>query len=95
MFEDVQTLAAEAAAHAEAIDAARALPDQLVANLKGAGLFRALIPQAFGGLEADFAEYVAMIQHLASADASTAWCVNQAAVIGLTSMWLPEAKIRG
>ena len=94
LFEEIETLAHEAAAHAEEIDVARALPDQLVANLKEAGLFRALIPQAFGGLEADFAEYVAMIQRLANADASTAWCVNQAAVIGLTSMWLPEQKIK-
>jgi alkylation response protein AidB-like acyl-CoA dehydrogenase len=60
-----------------------------VAPLKEAGAFRALLPHNFGGLEAYFPDYIRLVQAIAQADASTAWCVNQAAVIGLTSLWLP------
>ena len=67
-----------------------AITNEVVLKLKQAGAFRALMPERFGGLEAYFPRYIRTIQRLASADASTAWCVNQAAVIGLTSLWLPE-----
>ncbi len=81
-------------AAADAIDADRALPDDLVDELKTVGAFRALIPARFGGLDSRFEHYLNEIQALAQADASTAWCVNQAAVIGLTSLWLPETVIK-
>ena len=93
MFEQVEALFPEVAVAADQIERDRALPTELVARLKAAGAFRLLIPQQFGGLQARFEDYVPCIQRLAQADASTAWCVNQAAVIGTTSLWLPVAKI--
>lgn len=81
-------------AAASDIETQRRLPAELVRKLKAAGAFRALIPARFGGLQASFENYLEVIQALANADASTAWCVNQAAVIGLSSLWLPEQKIR-
>ncbi|NKB98301.1 MAG: hypothetical protein GKR90_07395 [Pseudomonadales bacterium] len=94
MLENITNLVDQVAAAGDDIESTRRLPDDLVEKLKNAGAFRALIPTEFGGLGADFEDYVYMIQALASADASTAWCVNQAAVIGLTSLWLPEESIR-
>ncbi len=94
MLSDIEALTGKISDAADGIEAARALPATLVDDLHVAGAFRALIPQQFGGLDAPFEDYVRTIQTLATADASTAWCVNQAAVIGVTSLWLPEAQIR-
>ena len=78
---------------ADEIEATGALTDEVASKLKAAGAFRALMPAAFGGLEAYYPSYIKTIQKLACADASTAWCVNQAAVIGLTSLWLPKESV--
>ncbi|MDE0757327.1 MAG: hypothetical protein OSB45_04130 [Pseudomonadales bacterium] len=71
----------------------RRLPDPLVTELKMSGAFRALIPKKFSGLELPFEQYLDIIKSLAEQDASTAWCVNQAAVIATTSLWLPDQII--
>ena len=93
MTQGIESLIPDVAACAEQIDAQRRIPDQLVARLKAEKAFAALIPEQFGGLGMDFPAFVALMQKIAQADASTAWCVNQAAVIGTTSLWLPESKI--
>lgn len=94
MLDEIEQLIGEVADAAEDIEEQRALPAALVSQVKAAGAFRALIPAEYGGLGAVFEDYLATIQKLACADASTAWCVNQAAVIGLTSPYLPESTIR-
>lgn len=73
---------------ADRIDADRALPQSLLDRLHSVGACRRLLPRAVGGLEEPLPEYLQWIQRLAQADASTAWCVNQAGVIGTTSLWL-------
>jgi len=93
VLKSVTDLAGEIAERADEIERERKLPDDLARKLKQAGAFRALIPQSYGGLGVPFDEYVHMVQTMAEADASTAWCINQAAVIGLTSLWLPEQAI--
>ena len=95
MLKSVTDLAGEIAERADEIERERKLPDDLARKLKQAGAFRALIPQSYGGLGVPFDEYVHMVQTMAEADASTAWCINQAAVIGLTSLWLPEQAPSG
>ncbi|XOV85249.1 MAG: acyl-CoA dehydrogenase family protein [bacterium] len=94
MFEKITALLPDIEAAAGDIEARRQLPHALVAGLKKAGAFRLLIPQTYGGLEAPFADYLKLVQDMAQADASTAWCVNQAAVIATTSLWLPEPQIQ-
>ncbi len=93
MLSEVAALAAEAERLAPDIERERRLPPELVEALHAAGAFRVLIPQAQGGLGERFADFVHVVQTLAAADASTAWCVNQAAVIGTMSLWLPAAQI--
>ncbi len=89
VLDPICALAPAVVAAADQIERERALPPSLVADLKAAGAFRALIPADFGGLAAPFDAYLRTVETLAAADASTAWCVNQAAVIGITSLWLP------
>lgn len=91
---ELEALLPQVAARGDDIERCRALPEDLVDQLKHAGAFRLLIPEAFGGCDAPVDTFIAVIEQLAQADASTAWCVNQAAVIGTTSLWLPETKIR-
>jgi len=69
-----------AAARAEEIDAERALPAALVERIRRHGFFRLLVPARCGGAEAPLPQYLALIEALGAGDASTAWCVNQAAV---------------
>lgn len=94
MLDSITALAPEIAERTDEIDEHRCIPRDVITRLKKAGAFRALIPKAYGGLETPFEEYVYMVQRLAESDASVAWCVNQASVIGLTSLWLPDESIR-
>lgn len=82
------------AASADETEKGRALPDALAAELKSAGIFRQLIPQRLGGLGITLPDFVRAMQLYAEADASTAWCIAQGAVIATTSLWLPEASAR-
>lgn len=82
------------ASSADGIDANRALPQPLLDRLHAIGAFRRLLPRAVGGVEVPLPEYLPWIQHLAQVDASTAWCVNQAGVIGTTSLWLSLSTAR-
>ncbi len=79
---------------AETIDRERALPTDLVDELARAGFFRLLAPASVGGGEIDLVEFLAAVLELARADASTAWCVAQAAVFATHAGSMPEALAR-
>src|ERR1700741_1189043 len=56
------------------------------------GLYRALLPQSFGGAEAPLEIFMQMQEEVAKADASTAWCLGQCAVCAMTAAYLePDA----
>jgi alkylation response protein AidB-like acyl-CoA dehydrogenase len=65
-------------AAADGIERDRRLPDTLVDALYEAGLFTMLVPAAYGGGELDLLSFVRVIEELARADGSVAWCVGQA-----------------
>jgi indole-3-acetate monooxygenase len=62
---------------ADRIERERALPDEVVAALHDARLFRLLLPRAYDGAELEPAVYAQVIEEIAKADASTAWCMGQ------------------
>jgi indole-3-acetate monooxygenase len=64
-------------ASAAEIDAACALPPQVLDAMHEARMFRLLIPRAYGGAELDPVTYVQCVEQIASGDASAAWCMNQ------------------
>jgi len=82
------------AAAAPRIEAERALPTDVLDALHGAGLFRCLLPRAFDGEEVHPAEHVEMIEAIASADASTAWCLGQASGCSMAAAYLKPAVSR-
>ncbi len=59
------------------IDADRELPPEVLDAMHEAGLFRLLIPRAYGGAELDPVTYVQCVEQIATGDASAAWCMNQ------------------
>ena len=81
-------LAPEIAAAAAETEAGGELPRELAARIADAGLFRLLVPRSLGGAELDQPTYVRVIEELARADASTAWCVNQCAVFATNAAFL-------
>jgi indole-3-acetate monooxygenase len=79
-----------AAAGAE-IDRERELPPQIVDGLVERGFFRMLLPRSLGGAELLPLPYVQVIEEIAKADASTAWCLNQGNGCAMTAAYLDPA----
>jgi len=95
LFDRVRKIVPAIAAAADEIEAARALPPQVVGALKNAGLFRIIVPASLGGAELPLTEYARVIEEVAKADASTAWCLTQNAGICRVAAFLPrEAAIQ-
>ena len=85
-------LAPDIAAAADEIECRRELPEAVVDALVERGLFRLLLPRSLGGAELLPADFVPVIEEIAKADASTAWCLNQASGCSMTVAYLePEA----
>jgi indole-3-acetate monooxygenase len=82
----------ELAAAAAAIERQRELPESVVAAMVERGFFRMLVPRSVGGAELLPAPYVRVVEEIAKADASAAWCLNQGAGCSMTAAYLePEA----
>ena len=61
----------------ERIEAERRIVPEVVTALYEAGLFHMLLPASFGGGAADIVAFNQVIETIAAADASTAWCLAQ------------------
>jgi alkylation response protein AidB-like acyl-CoA dehydrogenase len=78
---------------AATIDAAHELPKDVLDGMHDAGMFRLLIPRAFGGFELKPSEYVRCVEAIAIGDASAAWCMNQGSGCSMTAAYLaPEVS---
>jgi indole-3-acetate monooxygenase len=72
-----QALVPAVAAASDRIEAERRIAPELVAALHEAGIFHMLLPPSLGGGGADIVAFNEVIQTIAAADASTAWCLGQ------------------
>ena len=79
---------------ADEIETARRLPADLLDELHALNTFRSLIPVSVGGSELPLPEFLSIVGGLAEADASTAWCVSQGAIISTTTCWLDAPVVR-
>lgn len=70
-------LAPVVAAAAQRTERDRRIADEAIAAIDEAGIPRMLLPAAFGGGAADILTFNRVIEVLAAADASTAWCMAQ------------------
>jgi alkylation response protein AidB-like acyl-CoA dehydrogenase len=73
---------------ADRIEAARALPGDLLDRLFDAGLFRLLLPRALGGAELHPCDLFAAMETVAAADGSVAWCLAQASGCSMAAAYL-------
>jgi len=84
----------EVAARAHDIEQARALPQDLADKLSAAGLYKLLVPAKYDGAEAHPCTFLSVIEEIAQADASVAWCLNICNTSGLVAAYLPENYAR-
>ena len=75
-------------AAASTIERTRRLPPALLDKLHEAGLFRLLLPRSSNGIETDPVTFFHVIETIARADASTAWCLSQAGGCAMSAAYL-------
>src|SRR6202163_1594772 len=83
--EAVRTAVAGAATE---IENTRRLPPDLLDKLHDAGLFRLLLPRSSNGIETDPLTFFHVIETIARADGSTAWCLSQAGGCAMSAAYL-------
>jgi alkylation response protein AidB-like acyl-CoA dehydrogenase len=76
------------AAAADEIERDRRLPPALLDRLHEAELFRLLLPRSSNGIETDPVTFFHVIETIAQADASTAWCLSQAGGCAMSAAYL-------
>jgi indole-3-acetate monooxygenase len=94
VLERARQLAVEIAAQADAIERERRIPEPLLTQILDAGLYRMLLPRAVDGLEIAPTTYIRVIETIAAADASVAWCLGQANGCAMTAAYLEPAAAR-
>jgi alkylation response protein AidB-like acyl-CoA dehydrogenase len=82
------------AAEAEEIERHRELPPSLREALIENGFYRLLLPRSLGGAELPPLTFVQVIEEIAKADASTAWCLNQTSGCSMTAAYLDPETAR-
>ena len=88
LVERARALAPLIAQEADEIERTRRLTQPVVSALIENGLYRSLLPQSFGGAEAPPEVFMQMLEEVAKADASTAWCLGQCSVCAMTAAYL-------
>jgi alkylation response protein AidB-like acyl-CoA dehydrogenase len=76
------------------IEAACAVPPDVLAALHDAGMFRLLLPRSLAGAELDLPSFVRVVEILAPGDASVAWCVAQGGGCATAAAYLPPEVAR-
>lgn len=77
------------------IEQTKQLPQHVFEAIADAGLFVTMIPKAAGGYELDFPSFATILETVALADASTAWCVSQGSIFsGTYAARMPVAVAR-
>src|SRR5882672_9703340 len=82
-------LAPRIEACADQIESERRLAEPVLDALFEAGMFRLLLPRSLHGAEVDPVTFVTVIEEIAKADASTAWCLCQASGCSMSAAYLP------
>jgi alkylation response protein AidB-like acyl-CoA dehydrogenase len=78
----------------DAIEEARTLPREVVTRMKDAGLFRISMPKSWGGPQFSTIEINEVLEEVARANASAAWCIAIGCDSGFFSAFLDDAVAR-
>jgi alkylation response protein AidB-like acyl-CoA dehydrogenase len=88
LIERARALQPLIAREADEIERTRRLTEPVVSALIENGLYRVLLPNSLGGTEAPLEIFMQMLEEVAKADASTAWCLGQCSVCAMTAAYL-------
>ncbi|MGW0472327.1 acyl-CoA dehydrogenase family protein [Streptomyces coeruleorubidus] len=83
----------EIAARSAEAEAARAVPAEIIAALREAGVFRMSLPRAWGGEQLDLVESARVVREISRADGSTGWTVQAASMAWFFVRSLPRATL--
>jgi indole-3-acetate monooxygenase len=83
-----ESLREAVAAASDQIERDRRLPPTLLDRLHEAELFRLLLPRSAKGIETDPITFFHVMETVAEADASTAWCLSQAGGCAMSAAYL-------
>jgi alkylation response protein AidB-like acyl-CoA dehydrogenase len=76
---------------ADRIERDRVIPPEVLSALHDARLFRMLLPRSYDGEELDPATFFQVMETIATADASVAWCIGQGSGVSMAAAYLkPE-----
>jgi len=92
--ERARELAPLLTAAADEIEERRELPEQVVEELVESGFFRLLLPRSLGGAELHPLIYVQVLEEIAKAEPSTAWCLGQNSGCSMSAPYLDPAVAR-
>src|SRR5689334_11456788 len=76
------------------IEAGRRLPREVVDASVAAGIFKLMVPRAYGGADAPAREAVEVIEAIAHVDGSAGWCAMIGMLSGTMAHFLDEATAR-
>src|ERR1700681_2834496 len=88
LIERAQALAPLIVGEADEIERTRRLTGPVVSALIENGLYRVLLPQSLGGAEAPPEIFMQVLEEVAKADGSTASCLGECSVCGMTAAYL-------
>jgi alkylation response protein AidB-like acyl-CoA dehydrogenase len=88
LVERAKAIAPVIAGEADEIERTRRLTPKVVSALIENGLYKSLLPKSLGGFESPPMVFMEMLEEVAKADASTAWCLGQCSVVGMTAAYL-------
>src|ERR1700722_7194400 len=88
LVERAKALAPLIVQEADEIERTRRLTPAVVSALVENGLYKSLLPKSIGGFESPPMVFMQMLEEIAKADASTAWCVGQCSVVAMKAAYL-------
>ncbi|MGN7133108.1 acyl-CoA dehydrogenase family protein [Rhodococcoides corynebacterioides] len=80
--------------HRDEFNAQRHVPKDYISLLKKAGMYRASTPAAFGGEPMPPAEFMALVERIASVDPATAWVASFGSSLVYFAALPPESQAR-
>jgi alkylation response protein AidB-like acyl-CoA dehydrogenase len=89
----VRALLPDIAARAADGEVARAVPPEIVAGLREAGVFRMALPKVWGGEQLGLLQSAEVVREVAEADGSTGWTVQVASMAWTFLRGLPRKTL--
>lgn len=95
ILDAARALAPAVRAAGERIEGSRQLPPDIVEQMREAGLFHLVVPESYGGVEAEPMTASRVVEEISAADGSAGWCVMLGMQAGLFGGFIPPDVAEG